>query len=163
MLLGIPINACDKYLNRRKLVTFTLAVLEGKKQHHHPKWSQTNQGFISQEKRNSKVVSKSVGFFCSFVVFFFFLLLWVGFFFVFTNTYYQQLKRGKKWKSGQITKPEQKGRMHLCRYKSEKHNILHFGKRQKKSEVFPQTPAGTVSSSTPFSLCLRAVSLFFTR
>lgn len=152
MLPGIPINARDKYLNRRKLVTFTLAVLEGKKQHHHSKWSQTNQGFISQEEGNSKVVSRSVGFFVR--LWFCLCLFWLGFFFLFTNTYYQQLKRGKKWKSGQITKPEQKGRMHLCRYKSEKHNTLHFGKRQKKSEIFPQTPAGTVSSSTPFPLCL---------
>lgn len=109
MLLGIPIKACDKYLNTRKLLTFTLAVLEGKKQHHHSKQSRINQGFISQEKGNSKVISKSLRLFVHF-----WFCLEVGFL-LFTNTYHQQLKRGKEWKASQITKPEQKEIMHPCR------------------------------------------------
>lgn len=61
-------------------------------------------GFYKPRRRKLQSSIKISGVFCSFVVLFVFVL--VGFFFLFTNTYYQQLKRGKKWKSGQITKPE---------------------------------------------------------
>lgn len=54
-------------------------------------------------------------------------------------------KRRKKWKSGQIIKQDQKERMHLCRYKSEKHVTLCglTGKNQNMKYFHEHTRSNT--------------------